>query len=209
MRKEVTHSPPVIDWGVAMLALPGQAESGDLHLVRPFPHGVLVAAVDGLGHGPAAAAAAQTAVSILERYAHEPLLPLMRRCHQGLMKTRGVVMSLASFQMLDGTMTWLGVGNVESMLLRADADASPRSEVLLLRGGVVGYQLPPLRAPVLPVARGDTLILATDGIRSGFAQGLILSDPPQQIADRILATHSKGTDDALVLVAAISEAPDE
>jgi hypothetical protein len=49
--------------------------------------------------------------------------------------------------------------------------------------------------------RGDTLIFATDGIREGFTEGLALSDPPQQLADRILARYTKGTDDALVLVA--------
>jgi hypothetical protein len=71
---------------------------------------------------------------------------------------------------------------------------------VLLHGGVVGLQLPPLRAFVIPVSLGDTLILATDGIRSGFAEGLPPEEPPQQLADRILARDAKGTDDALVLV---------
>jgi len=35
--------------------MPGQAVSGDMHLVRPFEDGVLVALVDGLGHGEEAA----------------------------------------------------------------------------------------------------------------------------------------------------------
>ncbi len=95
-------------------------------------------------------------------------------------------------------MTWLGVGNVEGFLLRA-APNSPRESVLL-RGGVIGYQLPPLRATVLSLARGDTLVLATDGIKSTFADNLNLADPPQQIADRILARCNKDIDDALVLV---------
>jgi negative regulator of sigma-B (phosphoserine phosphatase) len=201
MSKGVPASSPCIDWGVATLALPGQVESGDLPLVKPLPNGVLVAAVDGLGHGAAAAAAARSAVHILERHAHESLLSLVERCHQGLLDTRGVVMSLASFHVPDETMTWLGVGNVEGMLLRADVHARPPREGVLLRGGVVGYQLPALSAAVLPVTRGDLLIFATDGIRSSFAQGPSRSDPPQQLADRILAEHGKGTDDALVLVA--------
>jgi hypothetical protein len=58
-----------------------------------------------------------------------------------------------------------------------------------------------LRAAVLPITRGDTLIFVTDGIRSGFDQGLVLNSPPQQIADRILAQDRLNTDDALVLVA--------
>jgi serine/threonine protein phosphatase PrpC len=94
-------------------------------------------------------------------------------------------------------MTWLGVGNVEGTLLHV-AEELPRQSVLL-RGGVVGYQLPPLRASVLPVARGDLLILASDGIRNGFADGPALTDSPQQIADRILGEYNRGTDDAIVL----------
>jgi serine phosphatase RsbU (regulator of sigma subunit) len=35
---------------------------------------------------------------------------------------------------------------------------------VLLRSGVVGYQLPTLRASTLPIAPGDLLIFATDGI---------------------------------------------
>jgi hypothetical protein len=66
---------------------------------------------------------------------------------------------------------------------------------------VVGFKLPELGAAVLPVARGDALVLATDGIRGDFADGLSLIHPPQQVADQILARHAKRTDDALALVA--------
>jgi hypothetical protein len=99
-------------------------------------------------------------------------------------------------------MTWAGVGSVEGVLLRAGVKAHPARDYVLLHAGVVGLQqLPPLREFVIPIARGDTLILATDGIRGGFAEGLSLEGPPQQLADRILARDGKGTDDALVLVA--------
>jgi serine phosphatase RsbU (regulator of sigma subunit) len=191
----------LIEWGVAALPLAGEAESGDLYLVKPFPYGVLVAVVDGLGHGPEAALAAKAAVAALEDSAPESVIALLRRCHERLMKTRGVVMSLAFFSAQDSTLTWVGVGNVEGVLVRADAQASPARESVLLRGGVLGYEIPSLHASVIPVARGDTLILSTDGIRHGFAEELTLRDSPQQIADRILAQCGKDTDDALVLVA--------
>jgi serine phosphatase RsbU (regulator of sigma subunit) len=196
-------TPALIEWGVATLALPGEAQSGDLHFVKPVGTGVLVAVVDGLGHGAEAATAAQAAVAALERHATESPVPLIERCHRALQGTRGVVMSVAVLGGPDGSMTWLGVGNVEGLLLYGDGAArsgSPRAS-LATRGGIVGSELPRLHPVVLPIASGDTLIFATDGIREGFAEGLSREASPQQLADRILARHGKGTDDALVLVA--------
>src|SRR5262245_22658647 len=130
-----------IEWGQAARAL--SEPSGDLAIVRAFNHGVMVAVVDGLGHGTPAAEAAQLAGDEITRHPGDSVIALLRRCHTRLRGTRGVVMSLASFNTRDDTMTWVGVGNVEGMLLRA-AEGKPRESVLL-RGGVVGYDLPALQ----------------------------------------------------------------
>jgi|SRR5882762_4278754 len=193
----------LIEWGVATLAHPGEAQSGDRHLVKPVGTSVLVAVVDGLGHGTEAATAAQAAVAALERHATESPVPLIERCHRALHGTRGAVMSVAVLGRSDASMTWVGVGNVEGLLLHGDGAARSRSgrESLVTRGGIVGSELPRLHPTVLPIAPGDLLIFATDGIREGFADGLSPEAPPQQLADQILARHGKGTDDALVLVA--------
>ena len=191
----------MIEWGVASRPHLGQPVSGDLHLVKQFEGGALLAAVDGLGYGVEAAAAARIAVDTLEQGAREAVDELVKRCHERLKGTRGVALSLASVNEVEETMTWAGVGNVEGRLLHADPNASPLRETLLLRGGVVGYQLPKLHPSTIPIARGDVLILVTDGIRSGFDKDLVLSDPPQRIADHILAAYGKESDDDLVLVA--------
>jgi serine/threonine protein phosphatase PrpC len=198
---QTTYNTTIIQWGVAQRKHPGTTESGDQYLVESYdPGGVLVAVVDGLGHGPKAAAVAKQTVAALEGQARDPLTLLFERCHRALRGSRGVVMSLASFSALNGTMTWLGVGNVEGVLIRGSAVASAKDERLILRGGIVGYRLPSLRPITLRVSRGDTLILATDGLRSGFASKPDLSGSPQQIAERIFAQHYRGTDDALILV---------
>lgn len=165
--------------------------------------GALVAVVDGLGHGASAAAAAKIAIDTLERNADESLINLVRICHERLKKTRGVVMSIARFDYEEGTLTWVGVGNVEGVLLHRDAYGNVSQELLPLRGGVIGDQLPPLLASIVPVTRGDVLILATDGIRAGFADEL-KAGSVQATADAVLARFARGTDDALVLVARYS-----
>lgn len=200
MGDEVTDPFRLIEWGFAAMPLHGHAVSGDKYLIKPFPNGILMAVVDGLGHGYEAAAASDIAIATLDAYAYESANLLVRRCHEALTRTRGVVMSIASFNSLDKTMIWLGVGNIEGVLLRDDANIVLPRKSLPLRGGVLGYQLPPLKESVIPVLPGDTLIFATDGIRSGFEKVINLSDKPQQIADNIMMQFNRGTDDALVLV---------
>jgi len=191
----------LIEWGVAARMLPGQLVSGDSYVVKSLSNGALVAAVDGLGHGEEAAAAAQIAVATLRSRAPAPLAWLVERCHEAMGRTRGAAMTIASIDEPTGAMTWLGVGNVNAALVRADEAARPLCEWILPRAGVVGFRLPPLRESLLPIKHGDTLILATDGICDGFAHGLTPGNPPQQTADGILARDGKDTDDALVLVA--------
>lgn len=193
--------PSLVEWGVAMQAFSGQGDSGDGYLVEAYPGGVLVVAIDGLGHGPKAAVVAKAAVAALEGHVHEPVDLVIKHCHRKLRGTRGVVMSLATFSARDGTMTWVGVGNVIGLLLRANQKAKRPRETLLSRGGVVGYKLPSLYPVVHSVYPGDTLVFASDGLRSGFTDGVILEDSPQQIADHLLENYGRDTDDALVLVA--------
>ena len=197
--------PPIIEYGMATYALPGQKESGDRYLVRHRSNGVLVAVVDGLGHGDEAAVAAKLAISVLQGSRHESVITLVQECHEKLRASRGVVMSMAWIDAKQGLMTWIGVGNVQGLILRHGAIKGTTHEELLLRAGVVGAQLPPLQAAVVPVTHGDTLVFATDGIRSGFSEDISAQEPPQKCADRILATYCRQNDDALVVVSRYRE----
>jgi len=199
-----TIKQPMVEYGVAKFVLPGQGESGDLHLVCCNHSGILIAAIDGIGHGEEAANVSKTAAALLRSSADEPIISLVERCHEKLRATRGVVLSLASIDPAHGMMTWLGVGNVQGVLMRANAKNGNGQESLLLRAGVVGSQLPSLQATVLPIAQGDTLFFATDGVRSDFSATLSSRENPQRSADRILEQYRSGNDDALVLVSRLT-----
>ncbi len=190
----------LVDWAAAAYTLTGQTESGDRHAVKVAGSHTLIGVIDGLGHGQEAAHAAKIAAAILEQAGpDESVVTIIQQCHQSLKDTRGAAMTLLS---LNGqTLTWLGVGNVNAVLVRQSEKDAPGSEMIVLRGGVVGYQMPNLRAITVPVMPGDLLLVATDGIRSGFEQGVLFSDGVQAIADRIMAQHCLKTDDALILVA--------
>lgn len=199
-----------VESGAASQPFSGESSIGDRHLVQHFRGGVLIAAVDGLGHGSEAASAAQLAISILEQSPDEPVEQLVGRCHERLRGTRGVVMSLASLKLSDGLMSWLGIGNVEAVALRPrENDDGPAEEVgtMIACPGIVGYKLPTLRSHSIRMRRGDLAILATDGVRPGFGEGLHPLGTAQRIAEGILERHGKGTDDALVVVVRLVGGP--
>jgi negative regulator of sigma-B (phosphoserine phosphatase) len=192
-----------IEWAVAGRALPGQRVSGDRGVVLDAGGGaVLFAVLDGLGHGAAAADAADRAAQVLSENRAEPLDVLMVLCHRAMADTRGAAVSLALFGAAD-TVHWLGVGNVESRILTAGPVGLTMRATVLLTGGIVGYRLPQnLQAQTVPVRPGDLLLMSTDGIVTESADsGIDLSKSTADITAEILARHAKDTDDALVLAA--------
>jgi negative regulator of sigma-B (phosphoserine phosphatase) len=204
MASVITAGLSALRYGTAASTLPGNARSGDLEVVHLHAGGALLALVDGLGHGESAAIAAERARLTIQSHLQDPVATILQRCHEELRFTRGVVMSVAAIDFERGLLTWLGVGNVRGVLYRAEDAAQPRREELLLRSGVVGAHLPALRATETPVGLGDTLILATDGVRSDFADTLTPSAEPRALAPWILAQYGRPTDDALVLVARLT-----
>jgi len=189
----------IIDWGVEIRALTGNEISGDGYIVKILKDKALVAAVDGLGHGKDAAEASGIAVNAIENFKSEDPILIIRHCHEALKGSQGAVLSLAIFNAKNNSMTWLGIGNVEGILKRSNPEIIPSHETLFLTGGILGYHFQSVRPSVLDIRKGDTLVFATDGVRSGFTEEVHPTDSPCQIADQILKNFDKKTDDALVL----------
>lgn len=194
----VTQTTGPLDWAVAAQPIDGERQCGDQSVVVAIPGGVLVGVIDGAGHGALAEEAALLAVRTLEARPELPVDELIRRCHAALREARGAVISLVSIR--GYVASWIGIGNVEGVIVRAAGGAL---EVLVLRGGIVGQNLPTLLSSTVRLGPGDTLVLVTDGVRHGFGDearrfpGL----PVGMVASAILASHRRGSDDALVLVA--------
>ena len=192
----------LLAWGVATRSRVGETSTGDSAVVTPVPGGTLVAAVDGCGHGVEAARAARIACDLVRRAASSDLVSLASQCHDLLKRTRGAAMSLAFLSAVAATITWLGIGSVQGRLLSGGRRSTSRAtRSLRLVSGVVGHNVPSLTTATLTLEHGDVVVFATDGIAATFADALELLGHPQEIADRIVADHWKGTDDALVVVA--------
>ena len=189
-----------VEWSIAARPLPGEAGCGDRGIVLAAAQRALAAAVDGVGHGEQASLAADRAIQAVEAFAADDVVSVIEHCDRTLVGTRGAAISLASFDCLRDTITWIGVGNVEGALLRGTSTARAGGESLLLRSGVVGHELPPLAASTVDVRRGDLLVMATDGIDHAAAGELAPVGSCAEIASAIVDRCALAADDALVVV---------
>ena len=186
-----------LDWGYAGAPMAGERESGDRLVVRAFRGGALICVIDALGHGEKAAEVAGLAAAVLEREPAMQSTALMRSCHERLRGTRGAAIAIGSIDRKARSLAWLAVGSVCGVLLRAGAPAAS----LLVRGGMVGSQFREGAPMRVGLVKGDTLVVATDGIGQRFAEGIRASLAPQALADAIQRDYARSTDDSLVLVA--------
>lgn len=197
MRAEQATTTGPLTCGVASRAISAQSDCGDRAVTMPTREGALIAVIDGLGHGPAAAVAASTAAETLCAHAGESPPALLQRCHQGLRRTRGAAISLAHVAD-SGAVAWTAVGNVQGVIARKATGTTSR---LVVRGGVVGLRLPAPRTATATLEPGDALTLFTDGVADAAASDLPHFGDVQRDARRLLDRHATGSDDALVLVA--------
>lgn len=186
-----------IEWAAASLTHPHEVRCGDAFLVKQNAMGALLCVIDGLGHGDEAMAAAQEAVAhILEHIDDDPT-EIVTRCHQALRTTRGAVLSLASIDATRNILRWVGVGNVEGILMRG----AEQREWLPLRSGIVGCRMPRVQTTEFSVSAGEILLMFSDGVTSKFVHQLMIDESPVEMAERIMSNHVRGNDDAVALVA--------
>ena len=121
----------------------------------------------------------------------------MQAAHRSANGTRGAAVTLGRF---DSTgVELLAVGNVSGVVLRPNESTELRR--VPLRGGIVGFRLPSLgQVDRLPLEPEDRVLLVSDGIRSDFARQLDAHLPPADLAERLLSSCARESDDATVLV---------
>ena len=193
----MASSPLVVS--IAQRSYPGERVSGDAWQVDRDGDVCRITVIDGLGHGEPAAAATRAASDIL---AHHPdLRPVeaLHACHRGMFSTRGAAMWVGTVEVNRARLSYAGVGNVDARLFQGG-----REHRLMPQRGIVGATLPNLRASDRELQPGWLLAVYTDGIRDRFELAGLpehLVHDPQALADDILHTWGRATDDALVLIA--------
>ncbi len=191
--------------GAINVPLGGSGPSGDAWGVSS---GARLAAtvVDGLGHGENAAIAAAAAMTAFGQRGDGDPAAFLGRAHEGMRSTRGGVAGACLIDPDAGQVTFVGLGNVTGQIVYADR----KRHHLLSRPGTLGTQLsvPSLHTEHQPWSPGTTLVMVSDGIRSGWdllAYPGLLGHHPSVIAAVLHRDFTRQNDDATVLV--VQEAP--
>ncbi len=175
-------------------------------MVKTAAKRTLIGVIDGVGHGPEAAIAADAAVEVLDTFTGESVSVLMQRCHERLRSTRGAAITLIVLDAAANAAEWVGAGNVAAVVSQTEYPGKKRCRELLVRSGIAGSLLPSTDALSLTVRRGDTVVIATDGLHRTFIDGVASGQSAQRLAEHLLAKYGTLQDDALVVVARLAEA---
>lgn len=180
---------------VAHISLPkvGEHVNGDAVVVRGTVTDHLFAVIDGLGHGPIAAEAANAARSVLQTADFGvSVLELMHAVHAKLRGTRGAAATICVVrgQKLEAC----AVGNV---LLTSVNMSIP----LVLSAGVLGARVPKFRVCQVDLQPHVRLALFSDGISTKFRLDESRRLHPRDACKLAIERHRKNQDDATILIA--------
>src|SRR6185312_16488851 len=90
---------------------PNETVNGDAWSVTWSGERCRIAVVDGLGHGPAAAEAAQCALTTLAAQPALALVEAVHGCHEALRSTRGAALTIIDIEARSMHLSHVGVGN--------------------------------------------------------------------------------------------------
>jgi anti-sigma regulatory factor (Ser/Thr protein kinase) len=185
--------------GAVAMPYPGETVSGDGWAIRRRDAHCRLMVVDGSGHGPLAAQAAQAALQLFAQLDAVAPDEAIAAVHRALGATRGAAVALAAIELPSRLVRYAGLGNISGTLID---DASRRG--MVSTNGTAGHVWRKVREYGYPFAGADPIIiLHSDGIATRWQldsyPGLVRCHP-SVIAGVLYRDHTRGRDDATVVV---------
>ncbi len=191
-------APSDLVWGAVSIPAPHETECGDTWVLSAADQEFSLMVVDGLGHGPLAAEAAQAAVAAFA--ANSRALPgcVLQAAHQKLSGTRGAAVAVACLPAGQKTLKYAGIGNISGTLVSGDDRSG-----LVSHNGIVGSQRPKIQEFDYACRDRDILVMHSDGLQSRWTfqnyPGL-RQRHPAVIAGLLYRDFVRGRDDVTVVV---------
>jgi anti-sigma regulatory factor (Ser/Thr protein kinase) len=195
---EATGATPALEIGTVLVPFPGETVCGDGIAWVQEPNRTAALMVDGLGHGLQAAEAADEAIATFHQHAKKQPGEIVGRIHDALRKTRGAAVAVAEILTDQGSLNYAGVGNISGSVL-----AGSKLRSLISHNGTAGHQVIRIQEFKSEWPSTGVLILHSDGLQTRWDLSKypgLLQRHPTVIAGVLVRDHSRGRDDASVLV---------
>jgi anti-sigma regulatory factor (Ser/Thr protein kinase) len=178
---------------------PGETECGDAWNLRQVGNTLAAIVVDGLGHGPLAAAAAEQAVAVFGQRWFPTPVDYLAEADAAMRSTRGAALAMAQIDFGTRELHYAGVGNIAARIVNLAAN---KQQSLVSHGGIVGAGLRKVQQFDYRWQEGDLLVMHSDGLNErwnlGNYVGLAQTDVAV-IAGIVYRDAKRNRDDATVL----------
>ena len=190
---------PALSVGAVCLPVRGEQECGDAWAMKQRQDTTLLMLVDGLGHGPDAAAAANRAVAVFEKQERRSPAELLELIHAALRSSRGAAVAVAEVAPGQRTVRFAGVGNISGLILTGETGRN-----MVSHNGTAGLSVRKIQEFTYDWPEGGLLVLHSDGVATHWSladyPGLALRDSAL-IAAVLFRDHKRLRDDSTLLVA--------
>jgi hypothetical protein len=176
----------------------GEQVCGDGWRLRHDAEGVSAFLVDGLGHGPQAAEAADAAMTAFSRQQSRDPSNVLQAVHNGIRHTRGAAGAILDVSRAKHTARFSGIGNVCCAIV----DRESRRQAVS-NNGTLGHSARNFREYTYTWADDAAFVMHSDGLTSHWALDTykgICQRHPAVIAAVLYRDFSRHRDDATVLV---------
>lgn len=184
-------------WAAISTPAPHEEQCGDAWRVAVREREITVMVVDGLGHGPEAAKAADLAVRLFEQHSFVGPAAFCEHAHRALSGSRGAAIAAAQVSPA-AVVRYAGVGNISASVVSPET-----SRGMMSQNGTAGLQMRKVLQFDYPWPDRALLVMHSDGLSNRWAlddyQGLITRHPAV-VAGVLHRDFLRGRDDATIVV---------
>ena len=186
-----------VEIGAVVDTYPGESVCGDSWVTMNGAKGDTLLVVDGSGHGPHAAQAAETAARAFADNIDKECVPLVEAIHRALAPTRGAALAVARIDKEARVVRFVGVGNIGAVL--ANGGEARR---MASYNGTAGHVAPRIREFTYPFTSKPLVILHSDGLSARWEMDAypgLAAGHPSLVAGLLFRHHRRDRDDATVV----------
>ena len=182
---------------------PRETDCGDGYRIRQTPAGLMIFFADGLGHGPLAKEAVDTAGDVFMTTTETDPVAIIRNLHENIRRTRGLVGTVTVLDTKLKEFRFCGVGNIHARFY-----AGIESRNFMSYNGTVGLNIPnTINASRVTLEKNQHLILCSDGIQTRWDLARypgIFKYSTMILAACIYKDFTRRNDDSSILIAKIN-----